>query len=326
MAKKAQKTPGSRLNRLAAALKSSTVAKGAAGVSPVARWKWRRTNPLAAATLQTFGRQRQFTRDKRKYQYGPELREAIARGDIPTGTSSAKRGPKTRNAEAEIRRAQRKSPLLIDTIKRQLTGDRVGRTLPTDTEVRELVDLLAGVKPSKLTQLREGIAERLTKKASWLRRQLSTGAIKGIGAVQSVLDLATKAVNKLIGADTLKKQLGGLDLRSREATGAPDAGTRQTTPYQRRRMVGVKSSNVAAVGWEPLTQGEPPVQNTLGTLFIAFRSGWEYKYRDAPYWLFQALLRASSPGRAVWALIRRGLYPDGVPYGSMDVEGYQRIR
>lgn len=322
-----KKKTTSRSDRLKAALRQSTVGKSPAGISPVARWKWRRTNPLSAATLQKFGRQRAFTRDKSKYQYGPELREAIARGDIPsTVTGKKKKTPRTKGAASEMLQSQRKSPLLVETIRRQLTGDRVGRALPTDTEVRELVDLLAGVKPSKLTALREGIAERLTKKSSWLRRQLSQGAVKGIGAVQSVLDLATKAVNKLIGADTLKKQLAGLDLRKREATAAPETGVRQTTPYQRRRMVGVKSSNVAAVGWEPHTQGEPPTQNTLGTLFIDFKNGWSYKYADCPYWVFQALLRASSPGRAVWALIRRGLYPDGVPYGSLDVEGYQRIR
>jgi hypothetical protein len=91
-------------------------------------------------------------------------------------------------------------------------------------------------------------------------------------------------------------------------------------------MVGVSSSNVASIGWEIHTQGEEPTENTLGTLFIAYRSGWEYQYRDAPFWLFQALIRAASPGRAVWALIRRGLYPDGQPYGSLSVEGYTRIR
>lgn len=320
-------TPASNAGRLKKALSASNVAKAAvAKPGTAARWKWRRKNPLASATLKTFGRERAYTRDKGKYQYGPELREAIARGDIPAANQRGARAVRDPNAAAKILAAQRGSPLLVETIKRQLTGDRVGRTLPTDTEVRELIDLLAGVTPSKLTQLREGIAARLTQKSSWLRRQLSSGVIRGAKAIESVLDIAKSAIDKLVGADTLKKRLAGIDLNDKEATSRADRGYRATTPYQSRRMVGVSSSNVASVGWEPHTQNEPPTQNTLGTLFIAFRNGWEYKYKDAPYWLFEALLRASSPGQTVWALIRRGLYPDGVPYGSLDVEGYQRIR
>lgn len=326
-AKKPQKMTSTKAGRLKRALGASKVVKPlVTKPGTAARWKWRRTNPLASATLKTFGRERAYTRTKSQYYYGPELREAIARGDIPAANQRGARAVRDPQAAAKILAAQRGSPLFIETLKRQLTGDRVGRTLPTDTEVRELIDLLSGVTPSKLTQLREGIAARLTQKSSWLRRQLSSGVIRGAKAIESVLDIAKSAIDKLVGADVLKKRLAGIDLNDKEATSRAERGYRSTTPYQSRRMVGVSSSNVASVGWEPHTQNEPPTQNTLGTLFIAFRNGWEYKYRDAPYWLFEALLRASSPGRAVWALIRRGLYPDGTPYGSMDVEGYQRIR
>jgi hypothetical protein len=202
----------------------------------------------------------------------------------------------------------------------------VGRTLPTDTEVGELLDLLKDIDPTKLTAIREAIARRLLEKSSWLRRTLGAGIGKGAKALESVLDIASTAIGRLLGADPLKKGLAGLKLKPKPAAGAAEPGYRATTPYQRRKMVGVSSSNVAAIGWEPHVQDVAPSRDSLGTLFIAFRNGWEYKYADAPYWLFQALLRASSVGRAVWALIRRGLYPDGVPYGSLDVEGYQRIR
>ena len=62
-----------------------------------------------------------------------------------------------------------------------------------------------------------------------------------------------------------------------------------------------------------------------GTLFIQFLNGWLYQYVNAPRWLYDGLLSAGSKGKYVWAYIRRGLFPDGVPYGSAAVEGYERI-
>lgn len=94
-------------------------------------------------------------------------------------------------------------------------------------------------------------------------------------------------------------------------------------------MIAVTSSNVASVGFEEDVPGpfNPGGKRTgYGTLYITFRNGWTYKYKDAPRWLYEGLLSAGSKGRYVWTYIRRSLYPTGVPYGSWESDGYVRIQ
>lgn len=94
-------------------------------------------------------------------------------------------------------------------------------------------------------------------------------------------------------------------------------------------MIAVTSSNVASVGFEEDVPGpfNPDARRAgYGTLYITFRNGWTYRYREAPRWLYDGLLAAGSKGRYVWTYIRRSLYPDGVPYGSFETTGYERMR
>ncbi|MFO0948089.1 MAG: hypothetical protein U1D30_19575 [Planctomycetota bacterium] len=135
---------------------------------------------------------------------------------------------------------------------------------------------------------------------------------------------------ELIGrpsGDTLKRKLAAMKLNPANSIQAGEVmpGFDSTTPYQSQRYIPVHSSNVAAVAWEPHNPEESPQEKTLGTLFIQFRQQWTYKYRDAPFWLFEAILRAPSKGKAVWDLIRTG-YIRTVSRGEHSIEGYERIR
>lgn len=92
------------------------------------------------------------------------------------------------------------------------------------------------------------------------------------------------------------------------------------TPIKKQPMQRVTSSNVYSVGWE-----QDETSDHWGIMYIQFRNGWLYAYHNAPRWLYDGLMNAGSKGRYVWAYIRRGLFPDGTPYGSASVEGYERI-
>lgn len=263
-------------------------------------------------------------------QFGEELQRSIDRGDVPPKHSG---GPRVYNPNArrDRERAQARSPLLLEAIRRRLTGDRIGSPKVTDEDfeqLRALDTLSRDLDTSFLSKTRRAIQERLKGQIGFVqKRVLQAGGFLTESAA-SVFSGAKAVIAKLRG-DELKEKLKGFGiLGKRDIPTGPSSlpGIRSTTPYQMQQMTGVSSSNVASVGWEPHYQDEPIDNKTLGTLFIQFRNGWLYKYVNAPFWLYEAILRAPSKGKAVWGLLRRGLYPDGVPYGSAAVEGYERIR
>lgn len=90
------------------------------------------------------------------------------------------------------------------------------------------------------------------------------------------------------------------------------------------KMYGVSSSNVYSVGFDAY-KGDNGKELDYGELFIQFRNGWLYQYTAAPRWLYDGLRSTPSPGRFVWDQLRRGLFPDGVPHGDLNREGYERI-
>jgi len=242
----------------------------------------------------------------------------------PTSDLPTIRAPRNPNARDERQRALAKSPLALEALRKRLTGDRVGGPVPTDDDVRRLGYLAGRSQALDLDRRRQRLRDELTGIVGTMRGLID----KGRGFAASLWDKAKAAFDSLT-KDELQRGLKGLRIGTKaEAARSPmrEKGFETGTPYQGRAMIAVSSSNVASVGWEPHDSEEKPRDKSLGTLFIQFRNGWLYKYVDAPHWLYQALLRAPSKGKAVWALIRRALYPDGVPYGSAAAEGYERIK
>lgn len=267
---------------------------------------------------------------KRAARLGKRIADAAARANAPIPGQGPKPYVYNPRASQERMRAQARSPILLETIRRRLTGDRVGSPNVTDEDfnyLRGLDSMSRRLDPSMLGRLRRTIEEKLRGEIGGIKRALlKTGGVL-VQTTRDVFEGAKKILAKLRG-DTLKDKLAGFKLLGKTEIPTEEIrrkGFEKKTPYQAQSMIGVSSSNVASVGWEPAYQDEPISENTLGTLFIQFRNGWLYKYVSAPYWLYEAILRAPSKGKAVWGLIRRGLYPDGVPYGSAAVEGYERI-
>ena len=249
---------------------------------------------------------------------------------------------KTNETPAQIRaRRQRSlanSPLVLEALRNRLTGGRIGSPRKTGDDVRRLghlhglglalrADEKAGRTKSAAT--RERIRSELEGEIGFIRRTLR----KGQEAAETLTGrIARKfgGIFDLLTKDKLSRGLKGLGVGGAStAENAPmlAKGFDPGSPHHGRTMMSVQSSNVAAVGWEP---EDPKVKrhqlNDLGTLYIQFRNGWMYQYVNAPRWLYDGLLRAGSKGKFVWAAIRRGLYPDGVPYGSTATEGYERIK
>ena len=265
-------------------------------------------------------------------QYGEVLRAAIAAGDVPQ-IDYSKPYKSAKDAKRQQDIMQARSQGFLEAIRKRLTGDVLGSPNITseDYQQLEMLDQLAEalkLKDSKLARRRADIQAKLQGQLGLIRKALLATGDKALGAAQGIADLTKSIIGRLTG-DTLKNKLAGFgllpkgDIPTDEVT-LPDS--MRSTPTQGQKMVGVSSSNVKSIGWEPHDQQANVTDNNLGTLYIEFMNGWRYKYRDAPHWLYEALLRAPSKGKAVWALIRRGLYPDGVPYGSVNREGYERIR
>lgn len=264
--------------------------------------------------------------------FGPELIRSILTGDIPTQDLSLPyRSDKDAKQQGERRQAQ--SAKFLEGIRKRLTGDRVGSPDISDEDFGHLGflgELSEQIKQrnSFLARQRAAIRKKLEGQVGIVRRGLLHAFGGALAAAEKAKELASDIIGKLTG-DTLKRKLAGFELLPKKKMATEQISTpgfRRQTPTQRQSMVGVSSSNVASVGWEPHSQQDRITHDSLGTLFIQFLNGWMYQYRDAPHWLYEALLRAPSKGKAVWALIRRGLYPDGIPYGSLSREGYERIR
>ncbi len=271
---------------------------------------------------------------------GDDLRQNLARGNVAPALPHI---PYRRTETAEQIRARRqsslgRSPLLIETLRRRLTGDIVGAPGVTTDDVRRVghlaglgialkADERAGRTKSEVA--RQRIRQELEGELGFLRRAVLRTAHASEALAERLASRFGGIFDRLT-KDKLSRELKGLGVGgAKTAATAPmrDEGFERTTPTQQRTMTAVSSSNVASVGWEPHEQGKKrPTLNDLGTLYVQFRNGWLYQYVNAPKWLYEGLLRANSKGKFVWAAIRRGLYPDGVPYGSAAVEGYERIK
>lgn len=266
-------------------------------------------------------------------RYGAELQDAVRRwGGAEPPSMPKKSYPRDPQARAKRQRALAQSPLIIQALKERLTGARIGSPRKTADDVRRLAHL------SGLGQAIGLDEEARKRKTAGARERLRRELEGETGVLRRILTKAGRIAGRLFGRkekaferltpDKIAEGLKGLGIGPPSAAPrAPQraAGMIRETPYQSAPMIAVSSSNVASIGWEPHQPNEPQNERSLGTLYVQFRNGWMYKYVDAPKWLYDALLRAGSKGKAVWAMIRRGLYPDGVPYGSAAVEGYERI-
>ena len=271
---------------------------------------------------------------------GNSLKQNTAAGN--TSPSLARIPYKSKETPVQIRTRRQKSlansPMVLESLRRRLTGDRVGSPRKTGDDLRRLghlhglglamrADEKSGRTKSAAT--RERIRSELEGEVGFIRRTLRKG--------REVAETLTGRIAKTFGGlfdrltkDKLERGLKGLGVggaSTAETEPMRAKGFDRTTPGQGRTMTAVQSSNVASVGWEPHEPGKKGKdRNDLGTLYIQFRNGWMYQYVNAPRWLYDGLLRAGSKGKFVWAAIRRGLYPDGVPYGSTATEGYERIK
>lgn len=268
--------------------------------------------------------------DHTKGRYlGTELRESFLSGKSKVNLNPNNYRPPT--LSDRTKRAHdtmlAKSPLFLDALRRRLSGHHIGGTTKT-VEDRHRFDELQTLKDRFFLQSIQAKKDKHQSAVNALKN--ATGVVsKGLSALKLLGMKFTGIVDKVkdafdaIRPDKLLKQLAGLGLVPKKKMPRTGSGN---TPYQSRKMIGVSSSNVTSVGWEPNNPTEKTRRNTQGMLFIEFRNGWMYKYANAPYWLYEAILRSPSKGRAVWALIRRGLFPDSVPYGQLGRDGYERIR
>lgn len=266
------------------------------------------------------------------HQVGLELRETGVAKGLPNPNKAKPR----KDAAAARLREQAGSGLLLAELKRRLTGDRLGSPIRTQDDIgliqtiqKERDKLYPGADESFLTRAREKIENKLNGQIGFVKRALLRGAGAAVDVTENVVDKVASIVGYLTGKDAVYKGLSGLGIKLRkkaDATPVTDASLVKATPYQARSMISVQSSNVASCGWEPHNQSDKITNETVGTLFIQFLNGWLYKYEPCPWWVYDGLLRAPSKGRYVWAVLRRGLFPDGIPYGSIAVEGYERIQ
>lgn len=206
------------------------------------------------------------------------------------------------------------------------TSKAVYRLIPqSDADIQaaalRAVGRLGGMRQKEQAKLRAKVIADLTGKIGRIKKAI--GRIGGFFA--SAFGGLKSAVDKLIGRAGARPasahvRLGGMP-KMPAAQGRPVSfGIVSVTPIQKNPMKAVSSSNVASVGWEP------EEDNThVGIMYILFTNNWYYAYHNAPLWLYQGIMSAGSKGRYVWQYIRRGLFPDGVPYGSADIEGYERI-
>jgi len=184
-----------------------------------------------------------------------------------------------------------------------------------------IADILAGKRVKARLDVEKAAAaarKALTQELRGVR-----GIAKRIGITAATAIARAKEVLVGVTARVIRGIAGGqlFDTPIRETRKRFDPRIMKESPETGRDMFGVSSSNVFSVGFE-----ESEDNPNIGTMYIQFRSGWAYKYKDAPRWLYEGLLSAVSPGRYVWDNIRRGLYPDSVPYGSFEGDGYTRIR
>ena len=187
---------------------------------------------------------------------------------------------------------------------------------------------LGAIRESEQARKRAALIAELTGRTGRLQK-IKTAAAKLVGDVSrsglfgGLFTKLRKAATFLTGEQTAAHKALGKAAPRPAPSGSPIglriAGVRMT-PNTHQPMQAVASSNVAAVGWE----GDEANPQT-GTMFILFTNGWFYQYVNCPKWLYEGLLISGSKGRYVWQYIRKGLYPDGVPYGSANVEGYERI-
>ena len=189
--------------------------------------------------------------------------------------------------------------------------NRIGaiRKAEQERKRQQLIADLTG-RTGKLAGMLARTKEKLTQSA--LTGRLS-GIFTGLRKAAAFLTGKRTAAHKALGGTAPRPAPVG------KTYGGGVSSVKQT-PNLRNPMTSVSSSNVAAVGWE----GDK-ANDQLGTLFIMFTNGWFYQYVNSPKWLYEGLLIAGSKGRYVWQYIRRGLFPDGTPYGSAGVEGYERI-
>ena len=191
-------------------------------------------------------------------------------------------------------------------------GGRMKRLAESPISLR-IRDILAGKRVQAALEV---------KRAAEKARQALTGDLRGIRRVAKILATTAKTV-----VAKAKEALVGVTARVLEGIAAGRLFDKPVEDLKKRfdprvatqtpegqSMIGVSSSNVFSVGFEP-HENDP---NT-GEMFIQFLSGWAYRYDDAPRWLYEGLLSAVSPGKYVWQSIRRGLYPEGTA-------GYTRIR
>lgn len=271
-------------------------------------------------------------------QMGAELRSSMKSGYEPPKLSPGKPVERVKNAQQLRQRALARSPLALETLRRRLTGDRLGSPAVTNEDVRRVGHLFGLGEALKVdagkssADMAQKTRESLEGEVGFIKRAI-LGAQQAGQRLFGTLSSKMEAVFDRLTKDALQRGLKGLGIETTST--APSevisaAGFERATPRQGRTMVAVSSSNVASVGWEPHDQSGESSRSKmtmdLGTLYIQFRNGYLYRYVDCPRWVYEGLLRASSKGRFVWAVLRRGLYPDGVPYGNASVEGYERIK
>ena len=179
-----------------------------------------------------------------------------------------------------------------------------------------LIAQLAGTAKTTKLQTLKNIAGKFVSEAARVHKPISDffGAVfKKLKKAAAFLTGERTAAHKALGKAPKRPPPRG------QALGLGISSVR-STPHTHQPMTAVASSNVASVGWEA-----EETNSQTGTLFILFRNGWLYQYVNCPKWLYEGLLISGSKGRYVWQYIRRGLYPDGQPYGHAGIEGYERI-
>lgn len=137
--------------------------------------------------------------------------------------------------------------------------------------------------------------KNLKGQVGFLRRTVAAIGRGVTSVIGAALGQVRKAVGAIAGSDNRLYDRPVSELRKDNRS--PTA-LRQSAGGA--KMIGVSSSNVFSVGFDP-SEKDP----NRGTMTIQFRrESRVYTYDDAPKWMVDGLLSSRSPGRYVWDFVR----------------------
>ncbi len=229
-------------------------------------------------------------------------------------TAKSKRIASSSSWKKENPKKKQKESLIPEELKLVFRHAKNIKKIVGKQAIRAIKSELSGLKSAAATTAKYAKETLIGRLGAVLETKTGKSIAQAITRAKEALTGVTK---RIISAVTGGRIFG----KPVEEKPAP---SRPGVPKERARFMleHVSSSNVDTVAFESSEDNA-----NVGTLFISFLSGWEYRYNNAPIRLYKGLIATPSPGGYVWAKIRRDLYPDTAPpYGRGGPHGYLRLR